>query len=436
MVTLAELHACRDRGWVALADGKIYDLTHFARVHPGGEHIIHALAGRDAADLFRAFHPNIPGEARAHAMLKRLPVVAYLDADGADRSPLQRDLNQLRTALEQDGSYRTSAAFYLAQAAWLSLLLAAALSLTLAATTLAQTLFAAGASALFLQQTAFVGHDAGHSAITHRRGWDRAIGLLVGPVLTGLSISWWRDSHNTHHVVTNEAENDPDIQHLPVLCVIQQAVQRGGLQSSYHRKHFLIDNVARFFVRWQAVLCAPLLLVSRFNLYVQSVGWFFSWRAAKVRRRDAALELALIGLHHLGVALLVAQLPAWRLRLAWYLTTTCLASILNIQIVSSHFGMDVLNEPGDVGRDAQFLRQQLVTTTDISTTAASAWFFGGLQHQVAHHVFPRIPRHRLRGLAGRLKVLCKQHGVEYREDSFGSILLGVWRALARVADSM
>jgi delta8-fatty-acid desaturase len=436
MVTLAELRAHRDQGWVALADGKIYDLTHFARVHPGGEHIIHALAGRDAADLFRAFHPNIPTEAKAHAVLKHMPVVAYLDTDDSDRSPLQRELEQLRAALEQDGTYRTTWTFYLAQVGWLALLFAAVLVLTLRAATLAQAVLAAGVAALFLQQTAFVGHDAGHSAITHRRGLDRLIGLVVGPVLTGLSISWWRDSHNTHHVATNEAENDPDIQHLPVLCVIQRAVQRGCLKSSYHRKNFVLGALARFFVQWQTVLCAPLLMVSRFNLYLQSVAWFFSWRAAKMRKRDAALELALIGAHHLGVALLVAQLPTWRLRLAWYLATNCLASILNVQIVSSHFGMDILHEPGDVGREAQFLRQQLVTTTDIRTTAASAWFFGGLQHQVAHHVFPRVPRHNLPALARRLKALCKQHGVEYREDSFAGILVGVWRALARVADAM
>jgi len=41
-------------------------------------------------------------------------------------------------------------------------------------------------------------------------------GILIGNATGGISLAWWKRSHNVHHVVCNSIENDPDIQHLPV----------------------------------------------------------------------------------------------------------------------------------------------------------------------------------------------------------------------------
>jgi fatty acid desaturase len=70
---------------------------------------------------------------------------------------------------------------------------------------------------LYWQQLAFIGHDSGHNAVTHDKQTDYWIGLIHGPLLSGISISWWKDSHNVHHVSTNSIGHDPDIQHLPFL---------------------------------------------------------------------------------------------------------------------------------------------------------------------------------------------------------------------------
>jgi len=63
------------------------------------------------------------------------------------------------------------------------------------------------ASACFLgtfwQQIMFTAHDAGHRAITHDIVWDTLIGIFIGDFCCGLSIGWWKSSHNVHHLVTN-----------------------------------------------------------------------------------------------------------------------------------------------------------------------------------------------------------------------------------------
>jgi len=38
---------------------------------------------------------------------------------------------------------------------------------------------------------------------------------------------------------------------------------------------------------------------------------------------------------------------------------------------------------------------------------------GGLQFQAIHHLFPRLPRHRLRALVPVVRALANKHGADY-----------------------
>jgi delta8-fatty-acid desaturase len=57
---------------------------------------------------------------------------------------------------------------------------------------------------LFWQQIMFTAHDAGHCGITHNYVIDSLIGIFIGNFVCGLSIGWWKSSHNVHHFVTND----------------------------------------------------------------------------------------------------------------------------------------------------------------------------------------------------------------------------------------
>lgn len=39
------------------------------------------------------------------------------------------------------------------------------------------------------------------------------------------------------------------------------------------------------------------------------------------------------------------------------------------------------------------------------------WFHGGLQFQVEHHLWPRLPRHNLRRARDLVKAFCTEHKV-------------------------
>ncbi|KFY77509.1 hypothetical protein V499_03139 [Pseudogymnoascus sp. VKM F-103] len=56
---------------------------------------------------------------------------------------------------------------------------------------------------LFWHQIMFTAHDAGHLAITHNYIADTLIGIFIADFCCGLSIGWWKSSHNVHHLVPN-----------------------------------------------------------------------------------------------------------------------------------------------------------------------------------------------------------------------------------------
>ena len=67
---------------------------------------------------------------------------------------------------------------------------------------------------LFWHLIMFSAHDAGHRSITQNLTVDTLIGIFIANVCCGLSIGWWKRSHNVHHLVTNFPEHDPDIQNV------------------------------------------------------------------------------------------------------------------------------------------------------------------------------------------------------------------------------
>ncbi|KNG88755.1 fatty acid desaturase [Aspergillus nomiae NRRL 13137] len=139
-------------------------------------------------------------------------------------------------------------------------------------------------SALFLawfwSQMVFAAHDAGHIGITQNFTIDSLIGMTIAAPIGGLSLGWWKRSHNVHHIVTNAPEHDPDNQHLPFLAVNHRFL--GNLFSTYHERLLAYNKVAQALVPYQAYLYYIILLFGRFNLYVQS--WIFLLQAQGPRK--------------------------------------------------------------------------------------------------------------------------------------------------------
>ncbi|GAC98520.1 hypothetical protein PHSY_006114 [Pseudozyma hubeiensis SY62] len=308
---------------------------------------------------------------------------------------------------------------------------------------------------LFWHQLTFSAHDSGHSGITHSWQWDRIIGTTIADFIGGLSIGWWCDNHDVHHLVTNHPEHDPDIQHMPFFAISPQFVLAGqttivnsnqsiqasssssspskplGLWSSYYRRVLEFDAPSRFLLKHQHKLYYIVMAFGRFNLYANSYGFL-----ATKARRDRWWALELVGLLTFwtwyGYGLL-GSLPSWPVRIAYLLISHIVTSPLHVQIVLSHFAQSC----DDLGLSESFASRQIRTTMDVDCPPWLDFIHGGLHMQVSHHLFPRIPRHNLREVRDRFVVpFAKQHGLDYHEYSFTSGNGRVLATLKKVADQV
>lgn len=199
-------------------------------------------------------------------------------------------------------------------------------------------------------QVTFAAHDAGHTGITHIYWVDRLIGVMLASYLGGLSLIWWCDNHDVHHLVTNHPEHDPDIQHMPIFAISPslvhgtrlsregeaQSKEEGaapaptGLWSSYYRRVMEFDVFAKFLLYYQHRLYFIIMSLARFNLYALSYGFLLT-----KARRDRWLAIEATGVVFFWYWLsqwVLRNMPDWRVGLAYMLVSHIVTSPLHVQV--------------------------------------------------------------------------------------------------------
>ena len=270
-------------------------------------------------------------------------------------------------------------------------------------------------SAIFLgafwQQIMFTAHDAGHRGITSKFIPDTLIGIFIADFCCGLSIGWWKSSHNVHHLVTNAPEHDPDIQNVPLFATCPS--QFKNVHSTYYNFTFVWDKACEVMVPYQKYVYYPIMAVARFNLYLLSWCHLLSPRSKPLGSAawTRPVEIiAMMGYWFLfGYVLVLHTLPDWPTRVAFVLASHLSTMLLHVQITLSHWGMPTC----DLGDDESFAQKQLRTTMDVDCPKWLDWLHGGLQFQAIHHLFPCVPRHNLRSLQPLVKEFCEDTGIKY-----------------------
>merc|ERR1711904_701450 len=109
------------------------------------------------------------------------------------------------------------------------------------------------------------------------------------------------------------------------------------------------------------------------------------------------------------------------------------SGILHVQIVLSHWSMDTYRGSPYTSKDTEWYLMQLRTTMNVATWEWFDYAHIGLQFQIEHHLFPRLPRHNLRRARTLVKAVCEKHDIHYHEPGFFEGNLEMWRALKDAA---
>jgi cytochrome b involved in lipid metabolism len=192
-------HNHRDSCWISI-DGFVYDVTDWLAKHPGGEIVILNASGVDVTDLFSAYHPP-----STRKLLKTYEI-GRLQDHVVDKTT--QKFRELSAWIESSDLMRVRPLFYISMVLWYSVLLAASVSCVILGegNVGISVVLGGGLMALYLQQIAFIGHDLGHTAVFHNRRIDSTVGVFLGNICSGISVGWWKATHNAHHCATNSVE--------------------------------------------------------------------------------------------------------------------------------------------------------------------------------------------------------------------------------------
>jgi fatty acid desaturase len=244
-------------------------------------------------------------------------------------------------------------------------------------------------------QLSYIVHDVGHRQVFNDSRRTTLSGLFFSNLLLGASQQWWVGKHNRHHGNPNQLGLDPDID-VPVIAFTQeQALGKHGL--------------ARFIVTHQAFFFFPLtslLALSPRNLSIRYV--------LQKRDRAALVEAVLMLVHfalylgvlfyQLGPALAIQFIIVHQMFTGLYMATV---------FAPNHKGMPVLDD----NTPLDFLRRQVLTARNVKAHPLTDFWYGGLNYQIEHHLFPGMPRNNLREAQKIVRAFCDTHSISYHETS-------------------
>ncbi len=268
--------------------------------------------------------------------------------------------------------------------------------------------------AVVTTQFGLLGHDAGHRQIFRKTWKNDLLGLIIGDLFIGMSNGWWIGKHNQHHSHPNQSDLDPDID-IPLLSFTGEDISQKG-------------RITRFIIKHQAIFFFPLLLFVALDL--QRSGVLF---LLKTREKYHMLEVFLLLVHftaYLGV--LFFFLGIWQAVLFILVHQTLSGLYLGSIFAPNHKGMPLIDKESDMS----FLYRQVVTARNVKAHPVTDFMYGGLNYQIEHHLFPSLPRNRLKAAQRLIKAFCLEHGIPYYETSVLRSYQEILQYLHRISVSL
>ena len=249
---------------------------------------------------------------------------------------------------------------------------------------------------MVFSQLGLIGHDAGHQQIFSSRIKNDSVSLMIG-VLMALVPSWWNDKHNQrHHRNPNRIGEDGDIDVSLFAFTIGRALAKTG---------FLKTMASH-----QAFLFFPILVLSSISFLFAGIHYVLTGKPVRYPVVEPLLVVVHLAAYFALLFVFLDPLHA----VAFIAVHQAVEGLyMGSVFAPNHKGMPVLEEDTPMG----FLRQQVITSRDVSAHPITDFVYGGLNYQIEHHLFPSMPRNNLRKVQPIVKEFCRNHGIPFHETS-------------------
>ena len=273
--------------------------------------------------------------------------------------------------------------------------------------------------------TAFcVQHDANHGAYFRRRRSNHLLGWTAD-VLLGFSSYAWRVKHNVaHHTYTNVDGYDDDITQMPLARFMPSQAPRPWYR---FQQYYIWPMYTLMGLRWQTV--GDLAAFVRGAIGESTLRRPRGWALIGVFAGKALF----VG-WAIGVPLLVY--PWWAVLSAYVGFTMITGLIMATTFQLAHCVEEASFASADEARSDRriWAVHEVETTVDFCPrNPVLTWVLGGLNFQIEHHLFPRLPHTHYPRIAEIVRRNCAKHGVRYAsQPSLGGALKSHFRHLRRM----
>jgi fatty acid desaturase len=267
--------------------------------------------------------------------------------------------------------------------------------------------------AVFATSIAMCGHEGSHRSWSKSPLRNNLVVYLTFPLFSGLGSLYWRNKHDAlHHGHPNVEGVDPDVKPWPFVS------SRGD--------HEMSPRYLRWFQRnFQAWAFWPMSLLMATGMRRMSILYLIRYPKQHGFTRAWFIEAASMTVHY--VAWLVIPTILWGplVGIGVYMALWGLVGVfLALIFAPAHIGLPIMAE-----QHHDWLHQ-LETTRDLELPKFISFFFIGLDYQVEHHLFPKIPHCNLPRAAEVTKAWCERHGMPYQSVPYLAALADSARFMA------
>ena len=248
-------------------------------------------------------------------------------------------------------------------------------------------------------------HDANHRGYSTKLTANRVAAHSLD--LIGGSSYVWAAKHLAHHAYTNVADHDPDIDALP-FARFEPTQKRHPWHRYQHVYMWLL--YAFVTIRWQ--------FATDFTFIARGT----AGRSKFKRPRGWNLLGLVFGkVFFVGwaIAIPLALHPTLVVVLVFTLVSAVASLALTVTFQLSHCLEETTTlAPGDhpAGNPTKpewHIHQIEATANFAQANPAIVWYTGGLNHQIEHHLFPRVPHTLYPQLAVIVRQVALEHGIAY-----------------------
>ena len=242
---------------------------------------------------------------------------------------------------------------------------------------------------IIFTRAVFISHDVLHTQYFKNKSLSMKLSYPFSAFILSNSSSWWDFKHNVnHHTWCNVPEKDEDI------------LAMDGAFAPKHKGNKAWLRASKYLVFWGSMFFMySAFIIQSYNFVIKRQKWG---------------ELALMLIHWPLVWGTIFYFLPFESAIIVFLTLNfTLSPWLAFGFITNHLGCEVFEK--EVGEKFSWMELQMRTSRSLTGGAFIHWFYGGLNTQIEHHLFPKAPRFNLLKVQAMTRDFAKKHDIKYFE---------------------